>query len=338
MNKGIFTVSLDFELHWGTRDSISFDSYKENLLGVRKAIPAILELFAKYEVHATWAAVGLLLFENKDEMLQSIPDKLPAYVKTGFSPYQYIANVGSGEEEDPFHYGASLVKLIRSYPFQEIGTHTFSHYYCLEEGQNNEIFEADLRAVMRIMRNKYQETVKSLVFPKNQIQEEYLASCLRHGILGYRGTPRHWLYDPRKEEQNSLMVRLFRLLDTFCSLTGHHTYKLSEISGSKPYNMRASRFLRPYSKKLGLLEPLKIRRIKKDLAHAAKSNSMYHLWWHPHNFGKDIVKNISLLQEILCHYSKLKSNYGIKSFNMGEIAEYLIQKEYKDAKNCTADR
>lgn len=51
--KGLFVISLDFELFWGIRDKYDFDTYGQNVLGVWKVIPRLLELFDKYGIHAT---------------------------------------------------------------------------------------------------------------------------------------------------------------------------------------------------------------------------------------------------------------------------------------------
>jgi hypothetical protein len=59
-----FLISLDFELMWGVRDHRSIATYGKNILGVREAIPAMLAMFTKYRVKATWATVGMLLFDN----------------------------------------------------------------------------------------------------------------------------------------------------------------------------------------------------------------------------------------------------------------------------------
>jgi hypothetical protein len=45
MNTGAFTISIDFELYWGVRDTRSLDAYREHLDGVRQAIPRMLGLF-----------------------------------------------------------------------------------------------------------------------------------------------------------------------------------------------------------------------------------------------------------------------------------------------------
>lgn len=48
--------------------------------------------------------------------------------------------------------------------------------------------------------------------------------------------------------------------------------------------------LRPYSAALKSLEPLKLKRITSELDCAAQEGLIYHLWWHPHNFGVNLEK------------------------------------------------
>ena len=64
---GTLVVSLDFELFWGMLDVCTLDEYRENVLGGRKAIPQMLQLFEKYNIHATWAAVGFLFAEDSGD-------------------------------------------------------------------------------------------------------------------------------------------------------------------------------------------------------------------------------------------------------------------------------
>jgi len=65
---GALVISLDFELHWGMRDKCAPDGpYRENLLGARKAIPWILDLFEEFDVAATWATVGFLFAKPRSE-------------------------------------------------------------------------------------------------------------------------------------------------------------------------------------------------------------------------------------------------------------------------------
>ncbi len=174
--KGIFVISLDFELYWGVRERKRLEDYKDHLLGVRSVVPLLLQLFNRYKIHATWATVGLLFFETRDELISGLPGKMPNYLNKKLSPYRDLKSIGCNEQQDPFHYAPSLIRMISSFPGQEIGTHTFSHYYCLERGQDADTFRADLEAAREAAR-KYGLTLESLVFPRNQYSPESLSVC-----------------------------------------------------------------------------------------------------------------------------------------------------------------
>ena len=74
----------------------------------------------------------------------NLPQKKPKYSNPNLSPYQGHFNlVADNESVDPLHFGSSLIEQIKNEK-QEIGSHTFSHYYCLEKGQTKEDFREDL--------------------------------------------------------------------------------------------------------------------------------------------------------------------------------------------------
>lgn len=327
--KGIFIISLDFELYWGERDKEDLEDYKEILLGGRSIIPSLLKLFAEHKIHATWATVGFLFFESRDELIRGLPTKRPNYANSKLSPYSHINNIGNNEREDPFHYAPSLIKMILSFPYQEIGIHTFSHYYCLERGQDIHTFKDDLEAAIKAAK-KYNITIESLVFPRNQFNSEYISICREMGIKAYRGNIPCWIYKARSQEDESLLIRGLRLLDSYVNISGHNSYP-SDIPGHDfPFNIYASRFLRPYSNGLKILEPLRLRRILSDLDYAAKKGLIYHLWWHPHDFGINPEENMSFLKKVLNYYTKLREIYGMSSLNNGELADRLIHEaEYE---------
>ncbi len=323
-HKGIFVISLDFELYWGLRDKRTLDSYKDNLLGAREVIPLLLQLFEDYQIQATWAIVGLLFYATQRELLAHLPAKKPSYVDRNLSPYPQVAAIGNDERDDPFHYAASLIKMIASFPGQEIGTHTFSHYYCREPGQEADEFKEDLQAALQAA-NPYGLNLKSLVFPRNQVNRDYLPICQEMGILAYRGKERSWIYQMDQPNKLLRLQRSLRLLDAYINYSGHNCYSFQDISRSFPFNIPSSRFLRPYSQKLKILEPLRLHRILSGLTYAAKQGLIYHLWWHPHNFGINQKENVSFLKKILNHYWKLKNDYGMESVNMGGLARQLYR-------------
>ncbi len=319
---GIFTISLDFELYWGVRDHRDLQQYGDTLLGARKAIPELLALFKSYELHATWATVGLLFLKDKDELGRCLPALWPNYEQKELSPYIGLQEIGNNETNDPYHYGAALIRQIQATPHQELGSHTFSHYYCLEKGQSLQAFEEDLDAAVNVAQSKGVH-LKSIVFPRNQYAQNYIEVCQEKGFSNFRGNENSWLYAPRSRSQESIVRRAFRLADTYVNISGNHTYELKQLRKSFPYNVPSSRFLRPYSSRLRLLEPLKLKRITKAMTKAAKNRQLFHLWWHPHNFGQNLEENLTALQKIAEHYQQLKNDYNMISCNMGEVAKAL---------------
>jgi hypothetical protein len=316
--KGIFLISLDFELMWGIRYQRSVPGYRANILGARQAIPAMLKLFHEYEIHATWATVGLLFFSNKEDMIRGCPQVRPAYEISPLSGHNEIEAVGTDESHDPYHFGHSLIQMVRSFPGQEIGSHTFSHYHCLEPDQDVAAFRADLEAANRAARAIGLQ-IQSVVFPLNQINRMYLKICADSGIKCYRGTEKAWFYAAGGKEGESLLPRAHRLLDAYVNISGHNTYTPENTNGIM--NLPASRFLRPYNPRLAMLDGLKFQRITSGIRHAAQHAKIYHIWWHPHNFGAYLNENLKFLRRIFDFVSQMRNQYGMKSLNMGEASQ-----------------
>jgi peptidoglycan/xylan/chitin deacetylase (PgdA/CDA1 family) len=321
--RGLFVVSLDFELHWGVRDKLGVHAYRDNLLGEWDVVPALLKLFAKYGIHATWATVGFLFFESKTELLCNLPQKRPNYVRLELSPYASLAEMGESERDDPFHYAPSLIRQISATRNQEIATHTLSHYYCLERGHDKETFRADLAAALKVAREKHGIAIRSIVFPRNQVECDSLRVCRDLGIRAYRGNPTSWLYTARRGEDESTARRGIRLLDAYLPVSGTNAQSPAKQTATFPYNVPASRFLRPYSPILKAIEPLRLRRILDDLSMAAERKQLYHLWWHPHDFGARPRENLAVLIQILERFAELRKRHGMESVNMLEAAELL---------------
>jgi Polysaccharide deacetylase len=315
---GTLIISLDFELHWGVRDVKTVGQYRENLLGVRLAVPAMLATFAEHEIHATWATVGFLFFNRRSDLMCALPVERPQYKDPRLSAYAEIEGIGEDEDRDPFHFGRKLLEQIRSSPHQEIGTHTFSHYHCLEPKQSLTAFRADLAAAEQAAA-RFGVVLKSIVFPRNQYDNDHLRVCGEFGLKAFRGNPQSWYYRPRIEVEQTFAVRAARLLDSYWNLSSHNAYTLPDATGDLPINVPASRFLRPYNSRVPGAQVLQERRIKHDLTYAARHGLAYHLWWHPHNFGMNLRRNIGMLQRILAHVRTLGQRYGMQSKNMAEI-------------------
>jgi hypothetical protein len=317
---GAFVISLDFELLWGVRDKRSIADYGANIRGVRDVVPALLDLFAERSISCTWATVGLLFFATNSEMLAALPGRKPRYADPRISSYHYLGEVGTDEAHDHYYYGLSLIRRILGYANQEMATHTFSHFYCLEEGGDCEAFRADLAAAWAAAAC-FGVKLESIVFPRNQISETHLAVCRELGLRAFRGNERVWFHRPRRDAEQTLVVRGARLCDSYVPIGGAHDHEPTLFDGM--VDVPASRFLRPVGRNAAL-ERLRLWRITTAMETAARRRTLFHLWWHPHNFGVDLQENLAFLRDILDHFRTLQERYGMRSMTMAALAGEVL--------------
>jgi peptidoglycan/xylan/chitin deacetylase (PgdA/CDA1 family) len=318
VTQSAFVVSLDFEQHWGVYDHSTVDARRLELDGGRRAIPRILERFENAGIHASWATVGLLLCEGREDALREYPDH-PRYRDLDVHVRDVIERSGESEGHDPYHYALSLARRVASVPGQEVATHTFSHFYCLEPGPTVADFENDLEAAKRVAA-RHGIDLTAIVFPRNQYTGEHVAACRRQGIRAFRGNPKAAPYLPRTEDATTPWTRLARLADAYVELVPTEKLLSRPVDEGGIVNVPASRFLRPVSRLDRRLSRLRLRRIRDEMTRAAEQGACYHLWWHPHNFGRHTEENFALLDGIVSHFENLRQRHGMASMNMTEAA------------------
>lgn len=318
MKSGIFTISLDFELLWGIFDKVGARYKPEYFSNTRKIIPTMLELFGSNEISVTWATVGMLFAENEEEWKFYSPAYLPTYRDKKLSAYEWAKLNGIRPE---VHFAPELIGQILATPFQELGSHTYAHYYTLMRGQSPEQFRQDLRATQKIAEDKFGIRMKSLVFPRNHINELYLGICLEEGYDYVRGNPKNWFWQETQHE--SFEKKLFRSADCFFEVGEKSSFGIDEIRefDNEPLILPASRILRPLNPLNPPFNSVRLRRIFREMELAAKQNEVYHLWWHPHNFGNDPDQSMKELGQLIKHFQKLKEQYGMESLSMAGLGE-----------------
>ena len=192
----------------------------------------------------------------------------------------------------------------------------------MEPGQTRAQFQSDLEQAAR-MAGRMGLRLESLVFPRNQSNPEYLSLLPPAGIRCYRGNEQHRLYRAAAEHDQKLWMRAARLLDAYLPLTGHNVHDLDTLATDQPFNIPASRFLRPHAPVAAWFEPLRKRRITRAMEAAARTGGLFHLWWHPHNFGRQTETNLAFLDDILAHFEHLRDRHGMRSLTMSEVADVL---------------
>lgn len=322
-NKGTLVISLDFELMWGIIDVLTKDGYGQtHVKQVPEVVTRMISLFEKYDVHATFATVGMIMYPNAKTLLADVPQVHPSYRQPVMSPYEndYIPHITP--EEECLFFQPEVVKEICKHRGMEIGTHTYCHYYCWSEGQTVEQFDADIKKAVEVAGRNGIE-LNSIVFPRNQVSDEHLRICAQNGIISYRGNALKYFDEP-KNKFEAIKNRICRLLDAYMNVGGMTSIPYDKLERREGMlNVCASRMLRPYSPKLSFLEGLRLRRIKNEMIYAAKKGEMYHLWWHPHNFGASMEDNLRFLEKVLRIYTDCNKQYDMQSKTMFEFTKLI---------------
>ena len=157
LEKGIFILSLDFELAWGMRGD---PAYKADFERTREVIDRMLALFEKYEIKATWATVGELFLKGE-----------------------------AGSPDNQLWHAPEVIEKIKKCRVpQEIGSHSFSHKVVGEDCTREE-FEEELKRAVEVAKQNGVE-LKSYVYPKNSVGFTDLLS--KYGFTSYRGVDQNW--------------------------------------------------------------------------------------------------------------------------------------------------
>src|SRR5687767_9232224 len=64
LERGVFVLSLDTELAWGSFDHTPVAAFANRYPDLRGTIRRLLDLFERYELSATWAVVGHLFLDS----------------------------------------------------------------------------------------------------------------------------------------------------------------------------------------------------------------------------------------------------------------------------------
>lgn len=311
INNGAFVFSFDFELFWGVHHNKSLMSYKDNLDGALKFLPNISKEFLDHEAYFTCATVGMIYNNDWEEWEENIPVLIPTHNKSELSPFTKI-NFFKENVDKKYFFAKNILETIRK-DGQEIATHTYSHYFCLEKDDLIENFECDIKKALFVA-DKATDRIASIVFPRNQFRNEHLLICKELGIRVYRGNPDSGLFDKSSNRASATFKKIIRYLDSFINISGSNTF-VPQVESCGLTNVQSSFFLRfPSSLNSTLLNKLHLLRIKKAMSYAAKHNKVIHIWCHPHNIKSQ--QDLESIKVLLKHYSSLSKMYDFRSMKM----------------------
>ena len=321
LEKGIFTISLDFELIWGTVDLFGVESFREACeLERREVVDRLLELFNQFRIPATWCTVGHL-FLDKCEVSES--KKHADVVRPQHAWHErdwFTHDPCSSEENDPLFYGKSLVEKIKNNSVkQEIGSHSFSHIIFGDEGCSSESARTDIAECVKAA-EKFDIKLNSFAFPRDQVG--HLDVLKEYGFTNYRGAIPKWY---EHGENRSIVKRLAHLWDVVTAATPPTV--LPEYEENGLINIPGSMIFFPmHGLRRHIPMSLRVKRARKGLDVAAKEKRIFHLWFHPTNMAFEIEKMFDGLRAILKYAAELREQGLMETLSMSEIAELDFQR------------
>jgi hypothetical protein len=314
LERGVFTISIDFELIWGTLDLFGPERFR-HACEIERAvvIGRLLELFEEFEIPATWCVLGHLFLERCSPENGS---KHPELIRPTHSWHPgdwFQHDPGGSEETASIFFGRSLVEKIRACPvIQEIGCHSFSHAIFGDAGCSPETAESEIAACVRTA-GEMGIQMRSFAFPRNEVG--HLDVLGRYGLTCYRGPEPHWY------EQSSwpmMIKRMGRLWDVLTA--AEPPVALPELTESGLCNLPGSMIYFPmHGIRRYIPISLRVRRAVKGLNAAWRQKRIFHLWFHPTNFADGLEAMFSGLRRILEHADSLRARGAISILPMGAI-------------------
>ena len=286
MSKGIFVVSLDTELAWGRLTRSDLQKYIPYFRRTRDAIHGILSLCERYEVSFTWAIVGRLLLRP--------PSLRDAYM----------------------WYGQDIVSAIMNCKVpQEIGCHSFSHIYYNSCSFREASF--DLECCRNVFK-AWGLAPRSFVFPGNKVR--YLSLLKQYGFTCFRGPTYNGQFNKNFLIVTSPLRFLHRLFFGPPVVKPKIAAGLVNIPGCMLFRV-------PNFKNFSIWYKIfhyQVIIAKKGLLKAANNGMVFHLWFHPFNFGYRTKYMLSALNDILAFAVKLRNMDKIDILTMRQIAQRIL--------------
>lgn len=314
-DRGVFTISLDFELVWGSRD-LTTDIrplLEAARLTRREVFPRLLRMLTDLGIVATWATVGHLFLDHAALHGNALhPEIVPPQHRWRRAPWFDGVPAGT-EARHPEFYGRSLVTQLRD-AGQELGSHSFSHPIFGDPGCSRETAESELARCVAVAA-ELGVRLRSFVFPRNVHGHADLLA--RHGFTCWRGLEPVWYNGANVPRP---IRRLAHLVDTAAARVPPTVLPYRDPHGL--WCIPASGSFLPYE---GIRRPIPIsRRVARAVAgidRAVAERRVSHFWLHPINLASAPKPMLDGMAEVLGHAARLRDAGRIDILPMAQLAE-----------------
>jgi hypothetical protein len=274
--QAVFTLSLDFELMWGTTDRPYAERFHQLCETERReVVDRLLDLFEEYDIRATWAIVGSL-FRDESDATENVPTHL----------------------RHLYHCPDLVRRIQRCKVQQDIGSHTFTHVEMDEAKCGRADAEREAAACVREARKRGIE-MQSFIFPRNLVG--HVDVLKEHGFTCYRGPEPHWYRNRRRAIRRVGHVMEIALARTPPSVTPIDEGGIWNIPGSMLYT--PSFGTRQY-----VPVWMRVLRAKRGIDQAVRRKQIFHLWFHPTDVVCRMDAMLDGLRRIFEHVADLRES------------------------------
>ena len=316
LDKGVFVISLDFELIWGTLDLFGPEGFQRACeIERERVIDELLSLFVEFEFPATWCVLGHL-FLDRCELKDGIMHPQIIRPKHAWVEGDWFKHLKPhSEDEKSIFLGRSLVEKIRSCSVpQEIGSHSFSHVIFADEGCSRETAMSEMKECVRLA-NEMGIELRSFAFPRNEVG--HIEVLRETGFACYRGPEPNWYESPKVPES---LKRILRLVDVLRA--AKPPVVLPEKTADGLWNIPGSAIYFPmHGVRRHIPLSLRVKRAVKGLNAAAQEKKIFHLWFHPTNMADEADAMFAGLRQILEHADALKERGELRYATMKELVQ-----------------
>jgi peptidoglycan/xylan/chitin deacetylase (PgdA/CDA1 family) len=320
LQRGVFTLSLDFELIWGTLSDYGPEAFRRACEVERtEVVDRLLGLLAEFEIPATWCVLGhLFLGACAREDGVTHPEIVPPAGKT--AEQWFAHDPCTNESTDPIYYGRSLIEKILTCPVpQEVGGHSFSHVLFGDPACTDDSAASELRECARLAGEAGLE-LRSFAFPQNSVG--HLDLLRKFGYTSYRGPEPAWYDRP----DATPIRRLGRLLDVIVARTPPVNEPVEALPGL--WDLPASMMYFPmHGARRYIPLTRRVRRAVKGLDRAARERRAFHLWFHPTNLADQADRMFAGLRSIFEYAASLRRDGALTFASMGDLAEASASRE-----------
>ncbi len=310
---GVFTLSLDFELVWGSRDLAPdpTELVRQSIVTRQAVFGPLLDSLLSTGIRATWATVGHLFLDRAEPGNGPLHSDLePPH--HAWHPRPWFEGVPAGtESSEPAWYGRSLVQRLVA-AGQEVGSHSFSHPIFGDEGCSRQAADQDLARCVAEAR-KLGIALRSFVFPRNQ--PGHVDLLARHGFRCWRPPePSSLARLPKSVGRLGHLAQVALARTPPTVLPTRDAHGLWCVPGSAV-------FLPTHGVRRLIPMRQRVARCIRGIDAAAAQRRIFHLYTHPINLADRPEACLSAFQEIFEHAARLRDAGRLDILSMDEVAD-----------------